>query len=191
MADDAITRTVWPNYSEWNVSKAGEFRSNVLGKDDFLKILITQLRNQDPMAPMQDRDFIAQMAQFTALEQTMNMANELAKLRQSLGISSDMIGKSITWVELDNSGKMVEKSGVVEAILFRDGQQFALVGDTEVALDQIIRIQAANPRTEEPPTEEPPTDEPPTEEPPTDEPPTEEPPTEEPPTEEPQAVEAP
>lgn len=177
MADEAITRTVWPYYSQWNVAKAGEYRDSTLGKDDFLKLLVTQLRHQDPMAPMQDRDFIAQMAQFTALEQTMNMAYELAKLRQSLGISSDMIGKWITWTELDESGKTVEKSGVVEAILFRDGQQFALVGSTEVSLDQIVRIQAEKPQTEEPPAEEPQPEEPQAEEPPADE-------------EEPQAVEA-
>ncbi len=45
-----------------------------LGKDQFLKILITQMQNQDPLNPMDDKEFIAQMAQFTALEQMQNVA---------------------------------------------------------------------------------------------------------------------
>ena len=49
-----------------------------LGKDDFLQLMITKLRYQDPLKPMDDEDFIAQLAQFSSLEQMNNIANGIA-----------------------------------------------------------------------------------------------------------------
>ena len=75
MADSNIsTRNIWPNYSAQNVQSAARKPVKELGKDQFLQILVTQLRNQDPMQPMQDKEFISQMAQFSSLEQMMNMS---------------------------------------------------------------------------------------------------------------------
>lgn len=51
--------------------------SNILGKDDFLKILMTQIQNQNPLDPMEDKEFIAQMTQFSSLEQMTNMSQSL------------------------------------------------------------------------------------------------------------------
>jgi len=68
-----------------------------LGKDEFLKILITQLTNQDPTEPMEDREFIAQMAQFSTLEQMTNLSGEfqrLAGLLQS-GQAVSLLGKTV------------------------------------------------------------------------------------------------
>ena len=49
--------------------------SSVLGKDAFLELLVTQLQNQDPLNPMDDKEFIAQLAQFSSLEQMSNVAD--------------------------------------------------------------------------------------------------------------------
>lgn len=74
---------------------------NELGKDDFLKILITQLQNQDPSKPMEDKEFIAQMAQFSSLEQSKNMADQMTKFNenftsgQSQGIAMNYVGKTV------------------------------------------------------------------------------------------------
>ena len=71
-------------------SKTKDKDNNTLGKDDFLKILITQLQNQDPTQPLQDKEFIAQMAQFTSVEQLTNMSSEMKLMRQSLGFVSGL-----------------------------------------------------------------------------------------------------
>jgi flagellar basal-body rod modification protein FlgD len=84
-----------------------------LGKDDFLKILLTQLSHQDPTAPMQDKEFVAQMAQFSSLEQMTNMASDFAKMAQMLKSTeaSGALGKS---VELQLQDETV--TGVVRAV---------------------------------------------------------------------------
>jgi flagellar basal-body rod modification protein FlgD len=132
---------IWPYYAKQNTSVAKERGSNYsLGKDDFLRILVAQLRHQDPMQPMEDKEFIAQMAMFSNVEQIYNMTQELRWLRQAMGISSDLIGKSIVWLEYDSNGKLVERSGVVDSIIIREGVQYVLVGDREVPIDYIHKI---------------------------------------------------
>lgn len=144
MADSVFsTGGVWPNYAKTNIDKKNvttKAAENSLGKDEFLKILITQLKNQDPMQPMQDKEFIAQMAQFTSVEQLTNMAGEMKLLRQSLGLSPGLIGKSVSWEALDTTGALVVKEGIVDALLFKKGVQYASVGGEEISLDKLVKI---------------------------------------------------
>jgi len=72
-----------------------------LGKDDFLKILITQLSYQDPTAPMDDKQFIAQMAQFSTLEQMTGMAKDFSLLTSMLmgNEAAGSLGKNVEIVE--------------------------------------------------------------------------------------------
>lgn len=143
MADPSGTNlNIWPSYNQ--TTRTVNANSNqMLDKDQFLKILVTQLRNQDPLQPMQDREFIAQMAQFSSVEQLMNMAGELKLLRESIGIASGLIGKEISWYVLQDDGSVTLESGIVESIVFRDGQQFAVVGNWEVPMDQLVKVADA------------------------------------------------
>lgn len=103
-----------------------------LGKDDFLKMLVTQLKNQDPLKPMDDTAFVAQMAQFSSLEQMQNM-NSATLATQANG----MIGKTVTWTDDDN----VVQSGKVTAVKFTTGNPPALlVGTVNVAVDKVTQI---------------------------------------------------
>ncbi|MFC5401940.1 flagellar hook capping FlgD N-terminal domain-containing protein [Cohnella soli] len=144
MADLLGTSNVWPYYSSQNVQAAARKPVKELGKDQFLQILVTQLRNQDPMQPMQDKEFIAQMAQFSSLEQTMNMSKELTSMRQSAGMAAGLIGKQISWLDTTDPNKVVEKSGIVNTILWRDGIQYVKAGTTEVPIDQLTSITEAS-----------------------------------------------
>ncbi|MEB3101160.1 flagellar hook capping FlgD N-terminal domain-containing protein [Ferviditalea candida] len=139
MASSVQGTAVWPSYSQSNNSTVTTKNGNSLGKDDFLRILVEQLKNQDPMQPLQDKDFIAQMAQFTSVEQITNMASDMKLLRQSLGFASGLIGKSVSWTT--GSGTSVQvASGLVDAIIVKDGQQYAQVKGEEIPLDQIVKI---------------------------------------------------
>lgn len=141
MATSPIVGSVSDLINTGKNAKSKDKDNNTLGKDDFLKILITQLQNQDPTQPLQDKEFIAQMAQFTSVEQLTNMAGEMKLMRQSLGFVSGLIGKSITWTEIDSSGASVEKSGIVDSISFKDGNQFANVKGVEISLDKLKKIE--------------------------------------------------
>ncbi len=146
MANSVSTSNVWPNYHSSNVNKAANRQpSDAMGKDQFLKILITQLTNQDPMQPMQDRDFIAQMAQFTSVEQLMNMSTELSMLRNNIGAASSIIGKHVQWFEYDERGEVVTMNGQVDAIVSKNGILFAKIGRDEVPIDYLISISETAP----------------------------------------------
>jgi flagellar basal-body rod modification protein FlgD len=73
-------------------------RSAALDREDFLKILITQLTHQDPTQPMEDREFIAQMAQFSTLEQMVNMGDDIGRVSGLIARSHalGLLGKVVT-----------------------------------------------------------------------------------------------
>jgi flagellar basal-body rod modification protein FlgD len=107
-----------------------------LGKEDFLKILLAQLAHQDPSAPMEDKEFIAQMAQFSSLEQMTNMAADFAKMARMLRVTeaSSSLGKS---VEINLEDNAVQ--GIVRAVTREEAPQI-LVNGKFYDWEQVIAV---------------------------------------------------
>lgn len=119
-----------------------------LGKDEFIKILMTQLQNQDPLNPMEDKDFIAQMATFSQLEQTMNMASSIDMLVQNQLVSpviqySHMIGKEVSYESKDEETNEKEIiTAKVVAVSQRDGWAILELDNGEkIYADGVLQVR--------------------------------------------------
>jgi flagellar basal-body rod modification protein FlgD len=125
------------NYNKTLVVE-GRKTSNVLGKDDFLKLLITQLQNQDPTSPMENTEFISQMAQFSSLEQMTNMSSSFSKMAAYISSSeaTATLGKT---VELDIGDTNVQ--GIVEGATRGENPQI-LVNGMYYSMDKIKAVYA-------------------------------------------------
>lgn len=109
-----------------------------LGKDSFLRILVTQLTNQDPLEPMKDTEFIAQMAQFSELEQMMNISEQMNNLTMlSLLSSGGLVGRTVSF--FDEAGG--EASSRVLSVRFGDGDMtLELASGERIPLGAILSI---------------------------------------------------
>lgn len=130
--------TVSKNNSIYNNVKPYEEKS-VLGKDDFLRILTTQLAHQDPSSPLQDKDFIAQMATFSSLEQMTNLNKAFDKFAGSqMSQYAAVIGKEVSWTPDDATAS---KTGVVTGVSSQDGNYFYIVGNEKVPMENVTEIK--------------------------------------------------
>jgi flagellar basal-body rod modification protein FlgD len=111
--------------------------SGALDKNDFLKILITQLSHQDPTQPMQDKEFIAQMAQFSSLEQITNMNEGLSRVANLLA-RSQAVGLLGNLVDIGEGEATV--TGLVEEVTGGDYPQI-LVNGKYYDFSQVQRIK--------------------------------------------------
>ncbi len=115
---------------------------NMLGKDDFLKLLTTQLRYQDPINPVDDKEFISQMAQFSSLEQMQNLNSvmqqsmEIQQRLTALTQATTMLGHV---VELyTHEGDQVV--GKVDAISFAQGWPLIVVDGKSYDFTEVVSI---------------------------------------------------
>lgn len=117
--------------------------SNELGKDDFLKLLITQLKNQDPLSPLDDKEFIAQQAQFTQVEQMTNLNANFQKFMDSFNDPrTQAVSYLGTEVEVSSDDPEVGSfSGTVKEVRFKDGVPLLVVEGAEVPLDKVLGVK--------------------------------------------------
>lgn len=98
MSVSSVTSGSNTGYSDPVEPGSARVPQKTLGKDDFLKLLAVQFQMQDPTKPMEDTAFIAQTAQFSSLEQSTNMATELAQMRadQQRVVANSYLGHRVT-----------------------------------------------------------------------------------------------
>ena len=117
-------------------SKSGSRKTGELGKDDFLNLLVTQLRYQDPLNPTDDKEFIGQMAQFSALEQMQNMNSSFSATK-----AFSMIGREISAVITDEStNESKDISGYVSDVKLSGGKTYVVVNGKDVPIESVVNI---------------------------------------------------
>ncbi len=119
-----------------------------LGSEDFMKLLAVQFQSQDPLKPMDDTAFIAQMAQFTSLQQTQTMTTQMTKLSatQDLMAANSYLGQMVT-VDNGNGGSA---SGIVSAVQVDSNGPKIVVGGNPYAISSVLSVQSgtvSNPAT--------------------------------------------
>jgi flagellar basal-body rod modification protein FlgD len=113
-----------------NPSSTTSSASSALGKDAFLKLLTTELQNQNPLNPVDQTQSIAQLAQFSSLEATTSLKDAFASFQSNFSVlqSSALIGKTVSAQSTDAAGNVSTVSGVVKTISVINGQpQLTLV----------------------------------------------------------------
>ena len=122
--------------------KQKQFNVNSLGKDDFLQLLITQLRYQDPTSPVDDKEFIAQLAQFSSLEQMQNLNDTMLTMMESqqkltaLSQATAMIGKMVEIYSEDGESLF----GRVTGVQFKNGWPEVIVDGKLYSFGEIVSI---------------------------------------------------
>ncbi len=113
----SISELIEQNKEKNNNVPVREAQAN-LGKDDFLKLLVTQLKHQDPSNPVKDQNFIAQMAQFSSLEQMQNISQSIDRLSNRQSYS--LIGQYVKGVDFTSKEAL---EGTVQAVFFDSNKQ--------------------------------------------------------------------
>ena len=123
------------------------------GQDDkqmFLELMVAQLRYQDPMNPTDSSEFLAQSAQFTALEKMQDVADRTSELlgaQMAFGASA-LVGKNVSWTDTDGT---TIKTGTIDGVTFgATGPVFDIDG-ADVPLGSILSV-TSEPSTSTPTT---------------------------------------
>jgi len=111
---------------------------------DYMKLLVAQLQNQNPLEPMDNKDMTAQLAQFSQLQQLEGMNTSFGKVLDSVqrGYASSLIGKEVSFTVRAEDGTVATRTGKVEEVAIgEDGQINLVVDDRKVSLADVLSIR--------------------------------------------------
>src|SRR6202142_4071319 len=118
-------------------TSTGTSTSGTLSETDFLKLLTSQLKNQDPLNPTSSNDFVSQLSTFSNMQQMTSMGTNMSSMlsQQSYSTALSMIGKQVS--TSDN------KSGVVSQVSIANGTPYLYVGNNQYQLSDITSVSNA------------------------------------------------
>ncbi len=122
--------------------KSGKLLFNDISADTFLKLMIAELQNQDPLSPMDNSQMVEQMNQIYQLQSNMKMVDSYAALTLSQNVytASSLLGKTVSG--LDDSSAAV--TGRVDRVSIEDGVTKLHVGESVVSLKNVSEILPAS-----------------------------------------------
>ncbi len=138
---DLVSSVVQDENGKWSLdevtsTKATEKRSGAdLGKEDFLLLLVTQMQYQDPLDPADNTEFVAQLAQFSALEQMSNL-NTTA----SNNAAYSMVGKEVLVRHTNSVGDIQEVQGTVDYVTIKNGEAYVSINGADYEFDEVVQV---------------------------------------------------
>jgi len=136
LATSGVSNSIEDIISKTSNAAATRKTGGDLGKDDFLNLLVTQLRYQDPLNPTNDKEFIAQMAQFSSLEQMQNMNGVLNNSQ-----AFNLIGKDVTATTTDPKTLEVKTvKGLVSTVKMSNGKTYLVINNQDVEADKVTQV---------------------------------------------------
>ena len=131
------------NLADYTTPQAAPQRAEQFGKDTFLKLLVAQLRYQDPTSPTEGAEFLAQTAQFTVVEKLEELAKTNAELlsAERLTTATSLIGRHVTYKNSEGT----EATGVVTSTRIGPLGPTLQVGDEQIQLSAVSAVSATPP----------------------------------------------
>ncbi len=113
-------------------------KSDILNQDSFLKLLMTQMTNQNPLNPTSDTEYITQLAQFNSLQTATQIQTGVSELRteQQFTNANALLGRAVALKD--------GQTGYVSAVQVEDGTPKIIVNDQTYDLDQVCGVVAGN-----------------------------------------------
>lgn len=134
----ALTTQQIAQQSQVNVVDSANTGFNGLTSDDFLKLLITQLQNQDPSNPMDSDQLLQQVSEMRALQSNIELSNSLKSLTlaQQLSSAASFLGKQVTGTDANQQ----TVSGAVSQVVVSGGKTLLAIGNSQIELGNVTKV---------------------------------------------------
>lgn len=135
-----VTSTNWwktPTSTSTDTSSSSTGNTEI-DFDEFLQILTTELQYQDPMDPVSNTEYVAQMAQMSVLQQMQNMT-----VSTDANTAYNTIGKTATYQTTDTSGNTVTGTGMVESVTTKNNKVYVTIDGTQVEFSAVTQVSGA------------------------------------------------